>query len=60
MLKAAKGNFEENSVGYINNQLRYYLGFSTSDLMSMSDEEWAQHYAMLQDIRKQEAKANRF
>jgi hypothetical protein len=24
----------------------------------MSDEEWAQHFAILQDIRQQEAKAN--
>lgn len=34
----------------------YHLGLSRQDLTEMGDEEWAEQYAILQDIRKEEAK----
>lgn len=45
---------------YINTQMRYHLHFSTEELRNMSDEEWANHFAMLQNIRKEEAKQKPF
>lgn len=56
MLKAATGEFESNPVLYINLQLRYHLGVTKDELHEMSDEEWAEHFAILGNIRKEEAK----
>ena len=56
MLKAANGTFENNPVNYINLQLRYHFGVTKQELLEMTDEEWADHYAILENIRKEEAK----
>ncbi|MBN8834567.1 MAG: hypothetical protein ABS68_00265 [Niastella sp. SCN 39-18] len=55
MLSAAKGDFEANPIQYINLQLRYHLGLTKQELNEMTDEEWAEHYAILENIRKAEA-----
>jgi hypothetical protein len=36
--------------------MMYHLGLTKQHLAEMSDEEWAEQYAILQDIRIQEAK----
>ena len=46
---------ESNWIGYINTMMEYYLGINPNDL---SDEEWAEKFAQLNDIREQEAKAS--
>jgi preprotein translocase subunit SecA len=56
VLKAADGTFDSNPVQYINLQLRYHLGCSKNELLEMTDEEWAEHYAILANIRKEESK----
>ena len=33
----------------------YHLGLSTNELKEMDDETWAEHYAILENIRKEEA-----
>ena len=48
----ALGSYEANPIGYIDNVLRYYLHM---DPTCLSDEEWAQSYAQLIDIRNKEA-----
>ena len=60
MLKAADGDFDNNPVQYINLQLRYHFGLTKQELLEMSDEEWAEHYAILENIRKEEAKQKPF
>jgi len=55
VLKAANGDFEANPVQYINLQLRYHFGISKTELEELSDEEWAEHFAILNNIRKEEA-----
>jgi hypothetical protein len=44
---------EANWVLYVNTTLRYYLHI---DPDTLSETEWAQTFAMLQDIRQREAK----
>lgn len=56
MLDAATGDFNSNPVLYINSQLMYHLGLSPAYIRNMSDEEWAEQYAILRHIREQEAK----
>lgn len=58
MLNAARGEFEANPVKYINLQLRYHFGMSKEELDDLSDEDWAEHFAILENIRKEEAKRN--
>ena len=60
MLKNAKGSFDDDPIAYINCQLRYHLGISKDELTTMPDEEWARNYAILTDIRKEEAKQRPF
>ena len=45
-----------NWIGYLDTLMAYYLGINIS---SLSDERWAEVYAQLQHIRKQEANAIR-
>lgn len=42
-----------NFVVYIDTQLRYHLKIEPENL---SDEEWAERYAILQNIRAEESK----
>lgn len=60
MLKSANGSFEDDPINYINLQLRYHFKMSRQDLSDLSDEEWAQHYAILNNIRQEEAKQRPF
>jgi hypothetical protein len=46
---------ESNWIGYINTEMQYYLHINTDDL---TDEEWGEKYAQLNDIRKRESEAN--
>jgi hypothetical protein len=55
VLSQAKGDLEHNPVLYINLQLRYYLKMSTAEIEELTDEQWAEHYTMLENIRQQEA-----
>jgi hypothetical protein len=56
VLNLSKGTFESNPVLYINLQLRYYLHMSSQEIHQLTDEEWAEHYVMLENIRVNEAK----
>jgi hypothetical protein len=56
VLKSAKGDYTEHPVLYVNAQLRYHMGFSSQELKEMTDQEWAQQYAILAHIRTEEAK----
>lgn len=47
---------ESNWIGYVNTELEYYLGI---DPQKLSDEEWGEKYAQLNDIRQREAEANK-
>ena len=58
MLNEASGDVNTNPVLYINLQLRYHLGMTRKELEKLTDEEWAEHYAILENIRKEEAKRN--
>lgn len=58
MLRAAEGDFDSNPVQYINLQLRYHFGCTRQELEEMTDEDWAEHFAILQNIRQEEAKRN--
>ena len=58
MLRKADGKFEANPVKYIDLQLRYHFSMSKAELESLTDEDWAEHYAILSNIRKEEAKHN--
>lgn len=58
MLSSAQGDFDHNPVKYIDLQLRYHFGCTKQELEEMDDEDWAEHFAILQDIRKEQAKAN--
>jgi hypothetical protein len=40
--------------------LRYYSGFTRNELEAMTDAEWAKEYAILQNIRIEEAKRKPF
>lgn len=42
---------ESNIISYIDTQMQYYLGINPQDL---TDEEWGEKYAQLEDIRKKE------
>lgn len=46
---------ESNWIGYINTMMEYYLHI---DPHTLSDDEWAEKFAQLQNIREGEAKAN--
>jgi hypothetical protein len=58
VLSDAKGEFEHNPVKYINLQLRYHFGITKTELEELTDEDWAEHYAILNNIRQEEAKHN--
>ena len=58
MLSLANGNFESNPVLYINLQLRYYFNMSSQEIDDLTDDQWAEHYAVLENIRLQESKNN--
>lgn len=45
---------QDNWIGYIDTLLQYYLSLDPSQL---SDEEWAQKFAQLNDIRQKEKEA---
>jgi len=36
----------------------YHLGYSQTELKAMTDEEWAETIAILENIRKEESKRN--
>jgi len=57
VLAKADGDFSSNFVLYIDLQLRYFLGIDPS---SLDDDMWAQYWAMLENIRKNEAKQRIF
>jgi hypothetical protein len=38
----------------------YHLGFSKQDIKEMTDEEWAENIAILENIRKEQAKQQPF
>lgn len=44
---------DDNPIGYINTLLRYYLHIADPD--ALDDDQWAEMYAQLIDIRKKEA-----
>lgn len=46
---------ESNWIGYVNTMMEYYLGINPNEL---TDEEWGEKYAQLQDIREKESKTN--
>jgi len=48
---------ESNWIGYVNTMLEYYLGINPQTL---TDDEWAEKFAQLQNIREEEAKTNGF
>lgn len=47
----ARGDMEHNMVGYIDTMLEYYLHIDPGVL---SDEEWAEKFKQLGDIRRRE------
>lgn len=47
---------DANPVVYVNTHLQYHLGI---DPDTLTDEEWAEKYAQLADIRQKEADANK-
>ena len=52
-LEKADGSLEHNFVGYVDTMLEYYLHIDPSEL---TDEEWAEKFKQLADIRKREGK----
>ena len=52
-LEKADGSLEHNFVGYVDTMLEYYLHVDPSKL---TDEEWAEKFKQLADIRKREGK----
>jgi hypothetical protein len=46
---------ESNWISYVNTELQYYLNVNPDHL---SDEEWGEKYAQLNNIRQREAEAN--
>ena len=52
-LEKADGSLEHNFVGYVDTMLEYYLHIDPSEL---TDEEWAEKFKQLADIRKREVK----
>ena len=46
-------SIEHNFVGYVDTMLEYYLHIDPSKL---TDEEWAEKFAQVADIRKREGK----
>lgn len=60
MLKAASGRFDDNPVKYINVQLMYYLGLTPQYIDGLTDGDWAEHYAILENIRTEQAKRQPF
>ena len=57
VIEDSKGDLESNWIGYVNTMLEYYLGINPQTL---TDDEWAEKFAQLQNIREQEAKTNGF
>ena len=47
---------ESNWIGYINTMLEYYLHINPDKL---TDEQWGEKFAQLNDIREKEAEANK-
>jgi len=45
---------QDNPIGYTNTLLRYYL--PGLDIDSLSDAQWAETFAQVMEIRKQEKK----
>ena len=56
-IEDSKGDLESNWIGYVNTMLEYYLGINPQTL---TDDEWAEKFAQLQNIREEEAKTNGF
>jgi diadenosine tetraphosphate (Ap4A) HIT family hydrolase len=56
VLSGAEGKIEHNPVLYINLQLRKHFHMTAKELEDLSDEEWAEHFAILQNIRQEELK----
>lgn len=55
VIEAANGSFESNWIGYMDTVMQYYLCIDPTQL---SDEEWAEKYEQLKEIREKEAKAS--
>jgi hypothetical protein len=55
---AAKGKPDDNSVLYISLQLRQHFHMTKEEVEGLSDEDWAEHYAILQHILTEQAKHN--
>ncbi len=47
---------ESNWISYVNTEMEYYLGINPNNL---TDEQWGEKYAQLNDIRQREADANK-
>ncbi len=56
VIESYSGLEQDNQVGYINTLLEYYLHINPNEL---SDEEWAEKLAQLNNIRDRESKANK-
>jgi hypothetical protein len=46
---------EQNFIVYGNMMLRYYGRYTGAEIDALSDEEWAEALAMLEEIRKKES-----
>lgn len=51
-MSAAKGRIEDNPISYIDSMLQYYMHVDPSTL---TDEQWAEKFAQLTDIRERES-----
>ena len=51
-IERASGDIRHNMVGYIDTMLEYYLHIDPSTL---SDDDWAEKFKQLGDIRRREA-----
>ena len=54
-MTSARGSVDDNPVGYIDTMLEYYLHIDPSTL---SDDQWAEKFLQVVDIRKREANRN--
>ncbi len=50
-MNSAVGTWEHNWVGYVDTMIQYYLH---TDPGQLSDEQWAEKFAQIADIRKRE------
>jgi hypothetical protein len=56
-IKEAEAELEDDWMGQMDAQLRYYLHISGEELDRMSMQEWVRQWCHLKHIREEEAKA---